>query len=160
MKTFYKIVVIIFLWCHTATAESVLPPCQGEDSMQWTNCYGSYNYRDVTDYILKKFPKMEELYPNSYYTENYDGEFLMNPTHNKNDIQLIEEDIILNKFSTLGCDTVLFPGSIIPIGTILGSKSLYTGKKKLDDWSIYAGNPLKFFRKRNKESELLSKKYV
>ncbi len=79
MKTFCKIVVIIFLWCHTATAESVLPPCQGEDSMQWTNCYGSYNYRDVTDYILKKFPKVEELYPNSYYTENYDGEFGSQP---------------------------------------------------------------------------------
>lgn len=93
-------------------------------------------------------------------TENYDGTFLINPTHNKNDIQLIEEDIILNKFSTLGCDTVLFPGSIIPIGTVLGSKSLYTGKKKLDEWSIYVGNPLRYFRKRNKESELLSKKYI
>lgn len=57
------------------------------------------------------------------------GTFLINPIHNKNDIQLIEEDIILNKFSTLGCDTVLFPGLIIPIGTVLGSKSLYTGKK-------------------------------
>ncbi len=70
---------MIFLWCNTATAESVLPPCQGEDSMQWTNCYGSYNDRDVTDYILKKFPKMEELYPNSYYTEDYDGEFGSQP---------------------------------------------------------------------------------
>ena len=33
MKKFLKIVVVIFLWCNTATAESELPPCQGEDHM-------------------------------------------------------------------------------------------------------------------------------
>ena len=70
---------MIFLWCNTATAESELPPCQGEDSMQWTNCYGSYNDRDITDYIKKNFPKMEELYPNSYYTRDYNGEFGSQP---------------------------------------------------------------------------------
>ena len=92
-------------------------------------------------------------------TENYDGRFLMNPTHNDEDIELIEGDIILNKFSTLGCETTVFPNSIIPIGTILGSKSLYTGKNELEEWSIYAGNPLKYFRKRSKNSLELSKKY-
>ncbi len=92
-------------------------------------------------------------------TENYDGRFLMNPTHNDEDIELIEGDIILNKFSTLGCDTTVFPNSIIPIGTILGSKSLYTGKNELKEWSIYAGNPLRYFRERSKLSLELSKKY-
>lgn len=92
-------------------------------------------------------------------TENYDGKFLMNPTHNIEDVKLIEGNIILEKFATLGCDSILFPNSIIPIGTILGSKSLFTGKKELDTWSIYAGNPLKFFRNRDKNSEILSNKY-
>ena len=93
-------------------------------------------------------------------TENYDGSFLMNPTHNSEDVKLIEGNIILEKFSTLGCECVLFPGSTIPIGTVLGSKSLYTGKKKLDEWSIYAGIPLKFFKIRDKNSEILSNKYI
>jgi acetyltransferase-like isoleucine patch superfamily enzyme len=93
-------------------------------------------------------------------TENYDGSFLMNPTHNSEDVMLIEGNIILEKFATLGCDCVLFPGSTIPIGSVLGSKSLYTGKKKLDEWSIYAGNPLKFFKTRDKHSEILSNKYI
>jgi acetyltransferase-like isoleucine patch superfamily enzyme len=92
-------------------------------------------------------------------TENYDGSFLMNPTHNSEDVKLIEGDIILEKFATLGCDSILFPGSVIPVGTILGSKSLYTAKYKLHDWSMYAGIPLKFIKTRNKESELLSNKY-
>jgi len=92
-------------------------------------------------------------------TENYRGKFLMNPTHNDEDIDLITGDIILNKFATLGCDSVLFPGSIIPIGTVLGSKSLYTSKYPLREWSIYAGVPLKFIRDRHRDSEKLSNKY-
>jgi len=92
-------------------------------------------------------------------TSNYDGTYLTNPLYDKHDIDTICGDIILNKFCTIGCDTMLFPGSIIPTGTVLGSKSLYTGKNKLKDWSIYAGTPLKFFRERNRMCELLSKKY-
>ena len=42
MNNFLKIVVMIFLWYNTATAENALPPCQGEDHMQWTNCFGAY----------------------------------------------------------------------------------------------------------------------
>jgi len=93
-------------------------------------------------------------------TENYDGTYLMNPTHKIEDVELIEGNIILEKFATLGCDTVLFPGSKIPLGTVIGSKSLYTGKKELNKWSIYAGNPIRFFRKRNKSCKLLSNKYI
>ena len=47
MKNFLKIVVMIFLWCNTATAENVPPPCQGEDQMQWTNCFGAYLKKDL-----------------------------------------------------------------------------------------------------------------
>ena len=72
-------VTLVFFWCSTASAESTLPPCQGEDSMQWTNCYGSYTNRDITDYVLKKFPSMNKLYPNSSYKENYEGEFGSKP---------------------------------------------------------------------------------
>jgi len=51
---------MIFLWCNTATAESKLPPCQGEDHKQWTNCFGTY---------LKKDLKRDGL------TRDYTGEF-------------------------------------------------------------------------------------
>ena len=72
---------------------------------------------------------------------------------------MLKGDIILNKFVTLGAETILFPGSNIPIGTVLGSKSLYTGKHKLNEWSIYAGVPLKFIKERHRDCEVLSKKY-
>ena len=79
MKTFLKMVLVTFLWFNTATAESDLPPCQGEDYMYWSNCFGSYTNRDVTINILKNFPRMNELYPNSSYNENYKGEFGSKP---------------------------------------------------------------------------------
>lgn len=92
-------------------------------------------------------------------SSNYDGTFLTNPMYSNEDIELICGDIILNKFCTIGCDTVLFPGSIIPIGTIIGSKSLYTGKTPLKDWSIYAGIPIKYYKERKKNCISLSIKY-
>ena len=55
---------MFFLWYNTATAESELPPCQGEDHMQWTNCFGSY---------LKKDLKRDGL------TRDYTGEFGSSP---------------------------------------------------------------------------------
>ena len=64
MKNFLKIVVMIFLWYNIATAENALPPCQGEDHMQWTNCFGAY---------LKKDLKRDGL------TRDFTGEFGSSP---------------------------------------------------------------------------------
>ena len=90
---------------------------------------------------------------------NYDGNSLLNPTHNEEDTEIILGDIIIHKFASIGTDSVLMPGSVIPIGTTLGAKSLYTAKYKLDEWSIYAGIPVKFIKKRSNKCELLSVKY-
>ena len=92
-------------------------------------------------------------------TDNYDGNYFINPTHKKEDTQVIGGDIILNKFSSIGTDSILFPGSIIPTGTVLGAKSLYTGKHILNECSIYSGIPVKFIKKRSNNCELLSVKY-
>ena len=52
------------MWCNTAFAESTLPPCQGDDDMKWTNCFGTY---------LKKDFKKNGL------TKDYTGEFGSKP---------------------------------------------------------------------------------
>ena len=92
-------------------------------------------------------------------TGNYNGNYLLNPMHNEEDTEIISGDIILNKFASIGTDSILFPGSIIPIGTVLGAKSLYTAKYSLDNWSIYAGIPVRFIKNRSNKCELLSAKY-
>ena len=63
--------------------------------------------------------------------DTYDGSYLMGPTHKVEDTKIISGDIIINNFASIGADSILLPGSIIPKGTILGAKSLYTGKYSL-----------------------------
>ena len=59
MKKLLAILVLALLWCNTSFAESSLPPCQGEDDTQWTNCFGTYLKKDLED----------------GYTRDYTGEF-------------------------------------------------------------------------------------
>ena len=51
MKKILGIMVLGLLWCNTAFTESTLPPCQGEDHMQWTNCLGIYTNSDGNKYV-------------------------------------------------------------------------------------------------------------
>ena len=92
--------------------------------------------------------------------DTYDGTYLMGPTHKVEDTKIISGDIIINNFASIGADSILFPGSIIPVGTVLGAKSLYIAKQSLNEWSIYAGIPIKFIKKRSNNCELLSVKYT
>ena len=64
MKKLLGIVVLGLLWCNTSFAESSLPPCQGEDDTQWTNCFGTYENKDIS-----KPDDFNEL------TRSYTGEF-------------------------------------------------------------------------------------
>jgi acetyltransferase-like isoleucine patch superfamily enzyme len=91
--------------------------------------------------------------------DTYDGTYLMGPTHKVEDTKVIGGDIIINNFASIGADSILLPGSIIPKGTVLGAKSLYSAKHSLNEWSIYAGIPVKFIKKRSNNCEILSLKY-
>jgi carbonic anhydrase/acetyltransferase-like protein (isoleucine patch superfamily) len=44
------------------------------------------------------------------------------------------------------------PGVKFPIGCTIGASSFVYSKSKLDEWSVYLGNPLKFHKKRNKKN--------
>ena len=64
MKKLLLTIFVSLMWCNTAFAESTLPPCQGDDDMKWTNCFGTY---------LKKDFKKNGL------TKDYTGEFGSKP---------------------------------------------------------------------------------
>ena len=64
MKKLLLTILVSLMWCNTAFAESTLPPCQGDDDMKWTNCFGTY---------LKKDFKKNGL------TKDYTGEFGSKP---------------------------------------------------------------------------------
>lgn len=64
----------------------------------------------------------------------------------------IREDVILGRAVTIGANSVVMPGNLIPDGVMIGALSFVPRAFEFEDWSVYAGNPLKFICKRDKEN--------
>jgi galactoside O-acetyltransferase len=56
--------------------------------------------------------------------------------------------VTLKRFCQIGAGTVILPAVTLHEGVAVGAMSLV--KKDLDGWSIYAGNPLRFIKQRDK----------
>lgn len=86
-------------------------------------------------------------------------------------------DIVFKDYAGVASDVIVFPNVTLPEGCCIGAKSLVTKDKwevprhtfengtgfvdvlswkqyKLEPYSVYVGNPLKFLKKRNKEQIL------
>ena len=61
-------------------------------------------------------------------------------------------DIVLNKFSGIASDVILFPGVELPEGCCIGAQSLVHTKSQLDKYKVYVGNPLKWFKDRDRSA--------
>lgn len=56
--------------------------------------------------------------------------------------------VTLGEDSGVGAGGVVLKGSKIPDGTFIGANSVVTHRDELEEFAIYAGNPLKLVRKR------------
>jgi dTDP-4-amino-4,6-dideoxy-D-glucose acyltransferase len=61
--------------------------------------------------------------------------------------------IVIGKHCIIGSNAVVLPNVQLSNGACVGALSLV--KKSLDPWKLYAGIPVKFIKKRNKENILL-----
>ena len=61
---------------------------------------------------------------------------------------VIGSKVLISKFSQIGTGSVILPGVIINEGVAIGALSLV--RTSLDAWCIYAGNPLKLIKIRQK----------
>lgn len=61
-------------------------------------------------------------------------------------------DITFEKYSGVASDVIVFPKVLLPTGCTIGAKSLVHTKAELKEWSVYLGNPVTFFKPRNKEN--------
>lgn len=57
--------------------------------------------------------------------------------------------IILKKHLLVGSGAIILPGSLLDVGSVLGSLSLIKGQ--IPPWKIFAGIPAKFIKERKKE---------
>lgn len=69
--------------------------------------------------------------------------------YNKNDFPIYAEKIIIEDQCWLATDVFIGPGLTIKKGTVVGARSSVF--KNLDSFSIYAGSPAKFIKKREVE---------
>jgi len=79
----------------------------------------------------------------------------INPLHDGSlNEKLIIGDVRIGNYTGIGTNTVILPDCIIPEGCVIGALSLVPSGSRLEEWSVYAGNPLRLVKKRNRENIL------
>ena len=68
----------------------------------------------------------------------------------------ITADITIGDHALFGTGTIILPGCHIPEGVATGAMTLITSKTKLEPWSLYAGTPARFIKKRQSTRILAS----
>lgn len=81
-------------------------------------------------------------------SDNYNGDYLIGPTMDKDLTNVISCKTVIGKYATCGSHAVVLPGASLGEGSILGSQSLAI--KPLLDWTIYSGSPAKILKERKK----------
>ena len=66
----------------------------------------------------------------------------------------IKGGVTIGKMCGIGSNTVIMPNNQIPDGTVIGALSFVPSGFKFKSWSVYAGIPIKFVKKRNKKNVL------
>ena len=65
---------------------------------------------------------------------------------------IISGDVKVGNLCALGANSVVMPGNDIPEGTVIGALSFVPPNFKFKPWSVYAGIPIRFLKRRNKAS--------
>jgi galactoside O-acetyltransferase len=72
----------------------------------------------------------------------------------------ITGDVRIGNFTAVGANTVIMPANDIPEGVVIGALSFVTPNYKFKPWSVYAGIPLRFIKKRNRKNVLRQVKLI
>jgi acetyltransferase-like isoleucine patch superfamily enzyme len=66
----------------------------------------------------------------------------------------IAGDVIFENMNAVGANSVIMPKNIIPEGTVIGALSFVPVDFPFERWMVYAGNPLRKIRPRDRDSVL------
>ena len=69
-------------------------------------------------------------------------------------------DVIIGNMCGIGANSVIMPNNNIPEGTVIGALSFVPARFTFKPWSVYAGIPIKFIKKRNKKRILAQVKKI
>ena len=63
----------------------------------------------------------------------------------------IKGDVKIGDFCIVGSNSVIMPNNNIPEGVAIGALSYVPQNFKFNNWSVYAGTPIRFIKKREKK---------
>lgn len=66
----------------------------------------------------------------------------------------IQGDVVMERLTGIGANTVVMPGTHIPEGAIIGAQCFVPLNFQIKPWCVYTGNPLKMIMPRNKKNVL------
>ena len=75
-------------------------------------------------------------------------------THSVPNVKEIQGDVTMGKYTGIGTNSVVMPNNHIPEGVSIGALSFVPSNYKFEEWTVYAGRPIKPIKKRNKENVL------
>lgn len=78
--------------------------------------------------------------------DDFGGDYLIGPVHDFSKTNVQGGRIILNKYSQMGANTIVFPNVEIGEGAVTGAFTLVT--KSLDPWTVNVGIPSRIIRRR------------
>lgn len=81
-------------------------------------------------------------------TDDFSGDFLISPMSPAEDCNVIGGRILIKKYSQIGSGTTIMQNLTIEEGVAVGAMSFVN--KSLDEWTIYAGIPVRKIKERNR----------
>ncbi len=82
-------------------------------------------------------------------TDDFSGDYLIGPMVPSEHTNVTGGKVTIKSFVQIGAGTVVLPNVTIHEGVAIGAMSLV--RKSLDEWNIFAGNPLKLIKPRKKD---------
>ena len=66
------------------------------------------------------------------------------------ELKEIKGNVKMGKFTGIGTNSVVMPNNDIPEGVTIGALSFVPSNYKFEPWTVYAGQPIRPIKKRNK----------
>ena len=84
-------------------------------------------------------------------SDDYVNDIVMVPGYlDKIKNKRITGNVTIGNMCAVGANSVIMPGNTLPEGVSVGALSFVPAKFKFKPWSVYAGIPVKFIKKRNR----------
>lgn len=91
-------------------------------------------------------------------SDDYSGNFMTNPTIPQQFTNVKHANVYLGKHVIVGSGSVILPNVIVEEGVAIGALSLV--KENCQSFGIYAGNPAKFIKKRERNLLIIEKQLL